>query len=283
MSVSEIHRGTLRKYGGFVFKQWKERYMVLSADGVLLVCRDAASPPDQMVALQGGCEGIVEGREILDLPKLPTRGRRDCCFALILPLDKFLLLMTHTPEECSQWLNMLRKVRESVSMSRPCRRHLTRSPCITDRDPLPDHVTEKDPQTPPVSDTEAPSPGPSTGDATKKEKGKKSPRSKRNGSGRSSGCLRHGSSNDAKTVRAVYLLMGGAAASSAMGYLGACSSSNLETRAPDIPVTTNFSEIGSGGAYHTCSHTADSPHFHSFDFEAGDSDFDAFDCGGFAF
>uniref|UniRef100_A0A3B4WPL1 PH domain-containing protein n=1 Tax=Seriola lalandi dorsalis TaxID=1841481 RepID=A0A3B4WPL1_SERLL len=86
--------------GGFMFKQWKEKYLVLTMEGSLLVCRDAESPPDQVVALQTNCESIAEGREILDLPKLPPGGRRDCCFALILPQNKFLLLLTDNPDDC---------------------------------------------------------------------------------------------------------------------------------------------------------------------------------------
>ena len=76
--------------------------------------------------------------------------------------------------------------------------------------------------------------------------------------------------------------MGGAAASSALGYLSSCSpSSGMAAQAPEITHSTAFSELGGGTSYH-CSQAVDSPHFNSFDFE-GDSDFDAFDCGGFAF
>lgn len=88
-----------------MFKQWKEKYLVLTMEGSLMVCRDAESPPDQVVALQTNCEAIVEGREILDLPKLPPGGRRDCCFALILPQNKFLLLLTDNPDDC-KWVSL---------------------------------------------------------------------------------------------------------------------------------------------------------------------------------
>ncbi len=86
-----------------VFKQWKERYFVLTMEGSLLVCCDAESPPDQVVALRTNSETIVEGREILQrvlrfLPKLPAGGRRNCCFALILPQNKFLLLLSDNPD-----------------------------------------------------------------------------------------------------------------------------------------------------------------------------------------
>lgn len=101
---------------------------------------------------------------------------------------------------------------------------------------------------------------------------------------RVSDCLRHGNSSDARAVRAVCLLMGGAAASSALSYISSCSpSSPLATRATEITHGSGaFSELSTGGAFHACSQDVDSPHFNSFDFEA-DSDFDAFDCGGFAF
>lgn len=101
---------------------------------------------------------------------------------------------------------------------------------------------------------------------------------------RVSDCLRHGNSTDARAVRAVCLLMGGAAASSALGYISSCGpSSPLATRGPEIAQGAGgFSELSTGGSFHACSQDVDSPHFNSFDFE-GDSDFDAFDCGGFAF
>ncbi|KAB5535564.1 hypothetical protein PHYPO_G00119130 [Pangasianodon hypophthalmus] len=101
MSTAGVQRGFLKKYGGFMFKQWKEKYVVLTVEGRLMVCKDADSPPEQVVVLQSNCQSIVEGREILDLPRLPPGGRRDCCFALILPQDKFLLLLSDNPDDCS--------------------------------------------------------------------------------------------------------------------------------------------------------------------------------------
>lgn len=86
--------------GGFIFKQWKKRFLVVTAEGSLLVCHDATSPPNQLVLLQSSCEAIVEGKEILDLPRLPSSGCRDCCFALILSQNKYLLLLADTPADC---------------------------------------------------------------------------------------------------------------------------------------------------------------------------------------
>lgn len=79
--------------------------------------------------------------------------------------------------------------------------------------------------------------------------------------------------------------MGGAAASSALGYLNSCApSSPLATRAPELAMhgPGAFSDLPAGGSFHAGSQDVDSPQYNSFDFEA-DSDFDAFDCGGFAF
>uniref|UniRef100_A0A8C6PY06 PH domain-containing protein n=1 Tax=Nothobranchius furzeri TaxID=105023 RepID=A0A8C6PY06_NOTFU len=85
---------------GFLFKQWKKRFLRLTAEGGLIVCHDALSAPDQIVLLQSSCEAIVEGKEILDLPKLPSGAFRDCCFALILPQNKYMLLLAETPADC---------------------------------------------------------------------------------------------------------------------------------------------------------------------------------------
>lgn len=92
--------GCFPSTGGFIFKQWKKRFLLLTSEGALTVSHDPASPPDQLVLVHSTCEAIVEGREILDLPKLPAGGCRDCCFALILPQNKYWLLLTETPSEC---------------------------------------------------------------------------------------------------------------------------------------------------------------------------------------
>nr|XP_033486728.1 uncharacterized protein LOC117259483 [Epinephelus lanceolatus] len=292
MSTAGVHRGFLRKYGGFMFKQWKEKYIVLTLEGSLLVCRDAESPPDQVVALQTNCEMIVEGREILDLPKLPPGGRRDCCFALILPQNKFLLLLTDNSDDCNLWLNLIRKVREGVMSPLTIQRQCSITPCITDRDPLPDSSSDKDPGSPRFCEGTPPLSRVTERGGSFRDRGQNQAsvplRPFRSVSvappHRVSDCLRHGNSSDARAVRAVCLLMGGAAASSALGYLNSCSpSSPLASRAPEIAHGVGgFSELPAGGSFHACSQDVDSPHFNSFDFE-GDSDFDAFDCGGFAF
>ncbi|XP_005951782.1 uncharacterized protein LOC102293674 isoform X3 [Haplochromis burtoni] len=272
--------------------QWKEKYLVLTIEGNLLVCRDAESPPDQVVALHSSCESIAEGREILDLPKLPPGGRRDCCFALILPQNKFLLLLSDNPDDCTLWLKVIRKVREGVMSPLTLQRQRSLTPCITDRDPLPDSASDKDPGSPRVGEGTPPLTRVTERGGSFRERGQNQANVSRQPlrsvsvapPHRVSDCLRHGNSSDARAVRAVCLLMGGAAASSALGYLNSCSpSSPLATRPPEIAHSTGgFSELSAGGSFHACSQDVDSPHFNSFDFE-GDSDFDAFDCGGFAF
>ncbi|XP_066561788.1 uncharacterized protein LOC136750546 [Amia ocellicauda] len=284
MSAAGIHCGFLKKYGGFLFKQWKVRFLLLTAEGSLLVCRDADSPPDQAVALQGGCEAVLEGREILDLPRLPPGGRRECCLALILPEDKYLLLMADSVQDCSQWLSMLRKVREGMSSPcsalRSCSRHMTSPLRLNDSMPLGQDTPPRDRvcvcPPPHMLSSGAPPHSPT--------------------------CLRHGCSPQTRPpLRAVCLLMGGAAGSSALGYLGSCVPSpppsaagaaavSTEIQPPPQPLPPHaFQELGFQPT--TCSplphhhhhhHHADPPQFHGLDFEA-DPDFDAFDCGGFTF
>uniref|UniRef100_A0A3P9JBK4 PH domain-containing protein n=1 Tax=Oryzias latipes TaxID=8090 RepID=A0A3P9JBK4_ORYLA len=95
--------------GGFIFKQWKKQFLHLTSEGKLLLCHDALSLPHQMIQLQSNCEAIVQGKEILDLPKLPSGASRDCCFALILPQNKYLLLLAETPSDCwSDYISLLR-------------------------------------------------------------------------------------------------------------------------------------------------------------------------------
>ncbi|XP_019716867.1 uncharacterized protein LOC109510755 isoform X1 [Hippocampus comes] len=291
-TVGGVHRGYLRKYGGFMFKQWKDKYVVLSLEGSLLVCRDGESPPDQVVDLQSHCEMIVEGREILDLPRLPAGGRRDCCFALILQQNKFLLMLADNPEDCTLWLKLIRKVREGVMSPTYLQRQRSITRCITDRDPLPDSGSDKDPGSPrPSEGTPLPSAHVSERGGSLRERSQSQvvgPRRPLRSVSvtpphRVSDCLRHGNSSDARAVRAVCLLMGGAAASSALGYLNSCSP--LAGRASEMvhAGSGGFSEMPAGGSFHACDQDVDSDtHFNSFDFE-GDSDFDAFDCGGFAF
>lgn len=183
-------------------------------------------------------------------------------------------------------------------------------PRIILRDLAPEQILDhQDPPTPPVSDLEASSQK-SNVHASPKDKGESPqvavyysaslldmcvlwnfhpsgrnsprPRSYRGGA-HAAGCLRHGTISNAQAVKAVYLLMGGAAASSAIGYLGTCSLSNMEARAPDMPLNADFVDMGAAQAYQAVGPSLDSPHYNSFDFEMADSDFDAFDCGGFTF
>ncbi|KAF0030183.1 hypothetical protein F2P81_016914 [Scophthalmus maximus] len=207
------------KSGGFMFKQWKEKYLVLTMEGSLLVCRDAESPPDQ---------GFMS----------PLTLQRRCSI----------------------------------------------TPCITDRDHLFDSSSVKDPGSPRICEGTPPLSRVTERGGSLRDRGQNQASGPRQPlrsvsvapPHRQSDCLRHGNSSDARAVRAVCLLMGGAAASSALGYLNSC--------APPAPLASRAPEIdhGEGGSFHACSQDVDSPHFNSFDFE-GDSDFDAFDCGGFAF
>ncbi|KAJ6663688.1 hypothetical protein lerEdw1_009767 [Lerista edwardsae] len=112
MSSAGIHRGSLRKYGGFLFKQWKEKFLLLSVDGSLLVCPDANSPAELGITLGTNCDAILEGSEICNLPRLPLGAQRDSCLGLSLTDGRVLLFLAPSSQECRQWLNVLRKVKE---------------------------------------------------------------------------------------------------------------------------------------------------------------------------
>ncbi|XP_048836247.1 uncharacterized protein LOC125711416 [Brienomyrus brachyistius] len=279
MNPKGIHYGFLRKYGGFMFKQWKEKYLVLNAQGNLLVCRDAESPPDQVLSLSKDCLLIAEGREILDLPRLPRGGRRECCLALILTQDKFLLLLAENANDCSQWLNMLRKVRQGVTSNGPSwKRQPSFTTSIMDGDPVSSQFREGET---PAALFRAKD-NTSYYQSLRRGKGTISPRAVQSGPlappPRSPDCLRHGNSIDARAVRAVCLLMGGAAASSMLGCLSSLPPPSHNVRSADSNPSSELSGLGTAGEHHA----ANSPNIQSFDFE-GDSDFDTFDCGGFAF
>uniref|UniRef100_A0A8C4RCN6 Uncharacterized protein n=1 Tax=Erpetoichthys calabaricus TaxID=27687 RepID=A0A8C4RCN6_ERPCA len=80
-------------------KLWKEKFLYLSLDGNLLICRDADSPPDLEIGLHSSCEAILEGTEISDLPRLPLGAQKDCCLALTLRDGKYLLLLASDRQE----------------------------------------------------------------------------------------------------------------------------------------------------------------------------------------
>ncbi|KAM7374309.1 hypothetical protein PAMP_006975 [Pampus punctatissimus] len=66
-------------------------------------------------------------------------------------------------QDVCQWLNVLKKVKKSVlSPLSPCKRHQVPPLRITLNDLVPNQIMDKDPPTPSVSNTEAPSSGPVT-------------------------------------------------------------------------------------------------------------------------
>ncbi|CAM5172601.1 unnamed protein product [Eretmochelys imbricata] len=250
MSSSRIHQGYLRKYGGFLFKQWKEKFLFLSVDGSLQICRDAQSPAELGISLSTSCRAILEGSEICGLPRLPLGAQRGSCLGLSLSDGKFLLLLAPDNQECRQWLNILRKVKESFSQGSParCKLHIdspSRKCCWKEGG--------------------GGSPGTQSREATRSSLCKEncSPR-----------CLRHGSQMHAG-VKAACLLMGGAAAGPTMGYMvtSATASRPGEMHPPD------FKELG----YHPSACDSEASQYETLDYEGLDQDFDTLDFGGFAF
>ncbi|XP_071979771.1 uncharacterized protein [Engystomops pustulosus] len=250
MDSSPIHQGYLKKYGGFLFKQWKERYLQLTQEGRLLLSRDQESSADLEIQLLTRCQAILEGNELEDLPKLPIGIQRSSCLGLTLCDGRTLLLLAPDSQECSKWINILRKVKESLSQPplspNSCRLH-NRSPirkcCWSD---ISNQTKER-----------------AHGKEGKAAHGKdKCPPH----------CLRHGSQLHCG-VKTACVLMGGAAAGPTLGYMVTSShgARSMDTAPPD------FRELG----YHP-STDVDGCQY-DVDFEGMDQDFNGFDFGGFAF
>ncbi|XP_069063644.1 pleckstrin homology domain-containing family B member 1-like [Pleurodeles waltl] len=251
MSSAGIHRGYLRKYGGLVFKQWKEKFLYLSVEGSLQICRDTQSPPDLEISLHTNCSAILDGKEINDMPKLPMGTQRENCLALILRDGKFLLLLASTRQECSQWLNILRKVKESLSHG-----PLSPGSCKLHIDSPLKRCCWKESGSP------------------YREKSQTWEARSRHGKDKCSpSCLRHGSQMHGG-VKAACLLMGGAAAGPSLGYMVTSTNASNSGEAPP----PDFKELG----YHP-SADVEGCGYNGMDYEGMDHDFDAFDFGGFAF
>ncbi|XP_055519663.1 uncharacterized protein si:ch1073-83n3.2 [Leucoraja erinacea] len=251
MSARGIRQGYLKKYGGFVFKQWKEKFFFLSLRGSLAICRDHDSLPEAEVPLDTSCHAILKGSQISDLPRLPLGAERDCCLGLVLSKGKLLLLLAADSEDSSQWIKVLKKVKESITPSVPtCMIHVDKQRRVSFR--------EKE-----CAATVNP--------CQQHEAAARPTRSKVRWS---AACLRHGAPSR-KVVRAACLLVGGAAVGPTLGYtVTSPGAQPSDTALPD------FKELGI--------HSADGCQeadcgYNPFDCETMDHDFDTFDFGGFAF
>ncbi|XP_067875421.1 uncharacterized protein si:ch1073-83n3.2 [Heterodontus francisci] len=218
--------------------------------GSLAICRDQDAPPETEIPLQSSCKAIVKGSQISDLPRLPLGAEKDCCLALILTEGKLLLLLATDSEDCSHWLKVLRKTKESFSPNVPlCRIHIDKQHSIYDREQ--EHA------------------------AMERSCHHHEAKAYRSKGRQPSGCLRHGSQSN-KVVRAACLLGGAAAGGPTLAYMMTSSSAQPPATAP-----LDFKELGIHSA--DCCQEADCTGYNSFDCEALDQDFNTFDFGGFAF
>ncbi|KAL8219984.1 UNVERIFIED_CONTAM: hypothetical protein K2H54_037365 [Gekko kuhli] len=237
--------------GGFLFKQWKEKFLSLSPDGCLLIGPRAGSPAELGISLGTSCDAILEGSEICDLPRLPVGAQRDSCLGLSLNDGRFLLFLAPSTQECRQWLNILRKVKESFSEGSPssCKVHIN-SPARK--------CCRKG--------------GAGAGGSCRRP-----PSVEREEAARTSlcqePCLRHSSLARAR-VQAACLLVGGAAAGPTMGYM--VTSANAGQPAESHP--PDFKELG----YHPSACDSE-PQYEALDYEGMDQDFDVLEFGSFAF
>ncbi|XP_069765025.1 uncharacterized protein [Narcine bancroftii] len=249
MSARGIHQGYLKKYGGFVFKQWKEKFFFLTLRGSLGICRDHASLPETEIPLATSCRAILRGGQISDLPRLPLGAERDCCLALVLSKGKLLLLLAANREDSSRWLKVLEKVKETFPPTvSTCLIHVDKHRRLSFREEC------------------------MAGEKMCQQHEAKPIRSKAH---RSAACLRHGAQSH-RVVRAACLLVGGAAVSPTLGYTMTSSAAQPpDTALPDlkelgIHSTDGCQELDCGGC-------------NLFECETMDQNFDTFDFGGFAF
>ncbi|KAM8952276.1 uncharacterized protein RCH25_043068 [Pelodytes ibericus] len=249
MEPSPVYQGYVKKYGGFLFKHWKERYILLSHDGSLFISRDLDSPPELEISLLSRCQAVLEGSELEEMLKLPAGAQPDCCLGLSLNDGRKLLLMASDAQECSKWINILRKVKESLSLPplspASCSLHPTspiRRCCWRD-------VSAQ------------------AKDKTQGKEGKMTQYKEK----RPTRCLRH-SPQPHRGVKTACVLMGEAAAGPTLAYMVTTS---YCARSAETVSTPEFREVGyqasSGGSQY------------DVDFEGMDQDYNAFDFGGFAF
>ncbi|OCT68040.1 uncharacterized protein LOC121397063 [Xenopus laevis] len=247
MDSLSVHQGFLRKYGGFLFKHWKERYLHLTHDGSLLVSREPGSSPDLVVPVLSQCQVILEGSKILDLPKLPVGAQADSCLGLSLSDGRTLLLLAPDSQECNKWIDILRKVKESLLQP-----------------PLSPGSCKRHPSSP-----------------IRKCCWKHKERNQAKDDGRTAickekcppHCLRHGSQLH-RGVKTACILMGGAAAGPTLGHMV---TSSHGSHYADSAAPSDFRELG----YHASVDTEGCQY--NMDFEGMDQDYNTFDFGGFAF
>ncbi|XP_048355310.1 uncharacterized protein LOC125434243 isoform X1 [Sphaerodactylus townsendi] len=261
MVDADLFRGLLARHlleiltsisGGFLFKQWKEKFLTLLPDGSLLICPNAGSPAELGISLGTCCDVILEGSEICDLPRLPSGAQRDSCLGLSLSDGRFLLFLAPNTQECRQWLNILRKVKENFSQGSvsSCKAHHINLP--------PRKCCRK-------------------GGAGAGANCRGSPGTERREAALTSlcqePCLRHSSLARAQ-VQAACLLVGGAAAGPSMGYMvtSANTGQSAESHPPD------FKELG----YHPSACDTESQ-YEALDYEGMDQDCDVLEFGAFAF
>ncbi|KAM4696610.1 uncharacterized protein WCC33_015353 [Rhinophrynus dorsalis] len=251
MDSSPVHHGYLKKYGGLIFKQWKERFLNLTQDGRLLVSRDSFSPPELQISLLSRCQAVLEGTELGEVPRLPAGSQKDSCLGLSLIDGRTLLLLAPDSQECSKWINILRKVKDGLSQPplspNSCRLHPTspiRRCCWRD-------ISAQ------------------TKDKTQVKDGKLAHCKEKC----TPHCLRHGSQLH-RGVKTACILMGGAAAGPTLGHMV---TSGHGAHSADSGAAPDFRELG----YHPSADTEGCQY--NVDFEGMDQDYNAFDFGGFAF
>ncbi|XP_061424239.1 uncharacterized protein LOC133352544 [Lethenteron reissneri] len=110
----DVHNGFLHKYGGFLVKRWRQRYVAVEEDGSLYIARGPGACPRGPIALPSACRAVVPGLEVGSLPPLPTGARPECCLALQLLGGKHVFLLAGDASEFRRWFGILMQARKGV-------------------------------------------------------------------------------------------------------------------------------------------------------------------------
>nr|XP_032820908.1 uncharacterized protein LOC116948394 [Petromyzon marinus] len=110
----DVHNGFLHKYGGFLVKRWRQRFVAVEEDGSLYIARGPGACPRGPIALPSACRAVVPGLEVGSLPPLPTGARPECCLALQLLGGKHVFLLAGDASEFSRWFGILMQARKGL-------------------------------------------------------------------------------------------------------------------------------------------------------------------------
>ncbi|XP_070577598.1 uncharacterized protein [Ptychodera flava] len=109
----ELKKGYLRRYGGFLFKSWKKRYLVAYQDGQLAWYESPGGSRENLLNLKQEVSMLrIGGQCASDAPKLPShRDRIDHMFAMTAVGGKTYFFLAADQTELISWLQAFHQAR----------------------------------------------------------------------------------------------------------------------------------------------------------------------------